>query len=73
MTRSTAVAVASLLLFGADWVAAQPAPVDGQELRVAIDQLGDFDYDTRTAAASAGPACSTGARRTRLLAAVRVS
>jgi HEAT repeat protein len=52
MTRSTAVAVASLLLFGADRVAAQPAPVDGQALQAAIDQLGDFDYDTRTAASS---------------------
>jgi HEAT repeat protein len=50
MTRSTAVAVASLLLFGAGSVAAQPARVDRQELRTAIDQLGDFDYDTRTAA-----------------------
>ena len=50
MTRSTAVAVGSLLLFGAGSVAAQPAPVDGQELRTAIDKLGDFDYDTRTAA-----------------------
>jgi HEAT repeat protein len=50
MTRSTALVVASLLLSGAGFVAAQPAPVDGQALQAAIDQLGDFDYETRTAA-----------------------
>lgn len=50
--------------------AAQTAPVDEQELRAALDQLGDFDYDTRTAASSllrrapveqAGPALAAAA------------
>ena len=52
MTRSAAVAVASLVLCGVGPVLTQPAPVDDQELRMAIDQLGDLDYDTRTAASS---------------------
>jgi len=49
MRRPTAVLVAGVLLAGG-LSAAQPGPVDDQELRAAIDQLGDFDYDTRTAA-----------------------
>ena len=32
--------------------AAQPAPVWERDLRAAIDQLGDFDYDVRTRASS---------------------
>ena len=32
--------------------AVQPAPVWERDLRAAIDQLGDFDYDVRTRASS---------------------
>ncbi len=52
MTRPTAVAVASVVLLAAGLSAAQPGPVDEQELRTAIGRLGDFDYAVRTAASS---------------------
>ena len=50
MRRPTAVLVAVVMLLAGGLSAAQPGPVDEQELRAAIDQLGAFDYDTRTAA-----------------------
>ena len=54
MRRPTAVLVAGVMLLAGGLSAAQPGPVDEQELRAAIDQLGAFDYDTRTAASGLG-------------------
>jgi HEAT repeat protein len=52
MTRLTAALVASTALLWCGFSVAQTALADDQELRAAIDHLGDFDYDTRTAASS---------------------
>ena len=52
MTRLTAVLAASIALLWCGSSVAQTGRVDDQALRAAIAQLGDFDYDTRTAASS---------------------
>ena len=41
-----------LLVGGPSAAAAQPAPVAERDLRAAVEQLGDFDYDVRTRASS---------------------
>ncbi len=52
MRRPTAGLVAGVVLLAGGLSAAQPRPVDDEQLQAAIGQLGDFDYDTRTAASS---------------------
>ena len=52
MRRAISGMLGVLLLAGALSGAAQPGPVAEGDLRAAIDQLGDFDYDVRTRASS---------------------